>query len=63
MSSEETAKTNNSNLFLKLWRGEIPLWQSYWIYGALVGVALRLLSPWLTYILVSNANSMSKFDT
>jgi hypothetical protein len=45
MSSEETAKTNNSNLFLKLWRGEIPLWQSYWIYGALVGVALRLLSP------------------
>jgi hypothetical protein len=50
------------HFFLKLWSGEIPLWKSYWIYGVVVGAILRLLSPLLTYLLVSHTYMMSAFD-
>jgi hypothetical protein len=53
---------NNSGFVFRLWRGEIPLVKTYWIYGCLVGLVIRLISPALTYILVANSQSLSAFD-
>jgi len=62
MSSEEITQANSRNFFVKLWRGDVPLWKTYWLYGVLGGVIFRLLSPLLTYVLVLNANILSRFD-
>ena len=61
MSNAEITPSK-SNIFLRLWRGELPLWQSYWIYGALGGLVLRFISPAITYFLVANSKSLSLFD-
>jgi hypothetical protein len=62
MSSEVMTQKNNSNVLLRLWRGDIALWKTYWLYGGLGGIIISVLAPLLTYILASNASLMSRFD-
>jgi hypothetical protein len=45
-----------------LWRGDVSLPKSYWLFGCLGGVAIRLLSPVIIYGVTSHAASMSNFD-
>jgi hypothetical protein len=49
-------------LIMRLWRGEEPLGSTYWLYGTCVGLVIRLASPLITYLMVSNSDSLSPFD-
>jgi hypothetical protein len=40
------------NLIKKLWRGEIPLWQTFWLYGVLFPIVVLILYPIPLKILV-----------
>jgi hypothetical protein len=50
------------NVIVRLWRGQVPLVQTYWLYTVLGSVALRIIAPYYTYILTSNATNLSAFD-
>lgn len=53
MSETETTKTPRGNIIARLWRGDVSLAQTYWLYGAVGGTSLRLISPQVTYTLLS----------
>ena len=61
MTDVATSQTRK-NLIHKLWCGEIALVKTYWIYGALGSLAIRLLSPAITYLITSQSDKMSSFD-
>jgi hypothetical protein len=62
MSATATTQPASGNFVARLWRGDVSLAKTYWIFGVLVGVALRLLSPAVTYEVMSHARLMSAFD-
>jgi hypothetical protein len=47
---------------VRLWRGDVALVITYWVFGAVGGVALRLLSPAVTYEIMAHSTTMSVFD-
>jgi hypothetical protein len=47
---------------VRLWRGDVALVITYWVFGAVGGVALRLLSPAATYEIMAHSTTMSVFD-
>ena len=59
---EPQAPIGKPGLILRLWNGDVSLAKTYWLYGVLGGVIFRLLSPWLTYLLASNVDNLSRFD-
>lgn len=40
------------NLIKRLWRGEIPLWKTFWLYGVLLPIVVSILYPILLTIVV-----------
>lgn len=60
--SEIASPARSSSFIVRLWNGEISLAKTYWLFGVLGGVVSRLLSPLITYVLTSNASSLSAFD-
>jgi hypothetical protein len=62
MSATATAQPASGNFVARLWRGDVSLGKTYWIFGVLVGVVLKLLSPAITYEVMSHASLMSTFD-
>jgi hypothetical protein len=40
-------KTNEANYFIKLFRGDIPLYITFWIYGILIGRLMYLMSEYI----------------
>lgn len=62
MTEEYLPREEKANVIVRLWRGDVPLWKTYWIYGALVGAILNiLLTIWL-YQRSYYAEAFSKFD-
>lgn len=65
MIEEHSVQEKKANIIVRLWRGEVPLWKTYWLYGSLAGVIINLSVTWLTYQIYyyrSNASDLSKFD-
>jgi membrane protein implicated in regulation of membrane protease activity len=62
MTTTEVYAAPARNYLVRLWRGEISLPLTYWVWGSLGCVALRLLSPGIVYLVFANASMMSQFD-
>lgn len=61
MSSEEVGEQSNSNILLRLWRGEITLWKTFWLSGVLGGIIIRSVTALIKYTITINANNRSNF--
>ena len=59
---ENQIRPASANFVVRLWHGDVSLAITYWVFGLLGGVALRLLSPAVTYEVMAHAQSMSAFD-
>lgn len=46
-SPERLSKSGRKNLIARHWRGELPLWVSYWLIGFLGSIALIITIAWL----------------
>jgi len=62
MSSEEAGEQSNSNILLRLWRGEIVLWKTFWLFGVLGGIIIISVPALIKYTITINANNRSNFD-
>lgn len=51
-----------ANVLARLWRGDIPLWKSYWLYGSLAGIILNVIVTLTVYQTAYYAENFSKFD-
>lgn len=60
--SGTTPPAVKSNFVGRLWNGDISLGETYWLFGVLGGLILRLLSRALTYVIAYNSPSLSAFD-
>jgi hypothetical protein len=45
---------------VRLWRGQIPLGITYWLYGVVGALIIRFISPIITYIMAANASRLSE---
>lgn len=59
---EYVPPVESTNFLARLWRGQIPLGQTYWIYGVLGSIVIRIISPVIAYYMAANATSLSGFD-
>lgn len=65
MNGEHSVREKKANIIGRLWRGDVPLWKTYWIYGSLVGIIVNLSITWFAYQIyyyASDATELSKFD-
>ena len=42
MNPADQPNKDRQNIFLRLWRGELPLVVSYWVFGVLAGLVWRI---------------------
>jgi hypothetical protein len=64
--TEETSSPDNkANFILRLWRGDVPLWKTYWIYGsvvgAILGVSIRLLLYRYYYYYLEDLSTFDRY--
>jgi len=59
MNDTSSTKPPADNIIARLWRGDVSLPQAYWLYGCVGGVSFRLISPQVTYALVSHSQDLS----
>ena len=62
MSAVTSTDERSSNFILRLWRGQVSLAKTYWLFGVLFGVIIRVASPGVTYLIFSNNEKLSAFD-
>lgn len=62
MIDEKSSQDKKTNFILRLWRGDVPLWKTYWIYGVLIGVILNISVTWVLYQSYYYAEDFSQFD-
>jgi hypothetical protein len=62
MSASATTQPASGNFVARLWRGDVSLGKTYWLFGVLAGFALRLVTWPVKYEVWSHAGSMSRFD-
>ena len=62
MTEEGLNTEQRKNIIVRLWKGHVQLWKTYWLYGVLAGLIIRLLTPVVAYEVSYNVNSLSPFD-
>ncbi|MDQ0395384.1 hypothetical protein [Labrys monachus] len=62
MTEIEITRRQSDSLIVRLWRGDVPLAVTYWVFGVVVGAILRLALPGVTYLVFANAKNLSNFD-
>ena len=55
-SSEEAGEQSKSNILLRLWRGEITLWKTFWLFGVFGGIIIGSVPVLITHTITINAN-------
>jgi hypothetical protein len=62
MSQHSLSQEKQPNLIIRLWRGDVPLWKAYWLYGVLLGVIINVAVTGLLYQVYYRAVDFSAFD-
>ena len=62
MTEETSPPDIKTNFILRLWRGDVPLWKTYWVYGSLVGFILSIAVRLVLYQYYYYAEDFSTFD-
>jgi hypothetical protein len=62
MTEEVLNTERRENIIIRLWKGNVSLGKTYWLYGVLAGLIIRLISPLVTYGVSYNLSYLSTFD-
>lgn len=59
-NEDETSSRRRPSFLMRLWRGDVGLGVTYWIFGVLVGIIIRIIYMQLMYDLGGAASSVSE---